>query len=85
MQKLLFAATILASGLCSATADAMPAPRAPASPDAGIIPVMQGCGPYGHRDPYGRCVANRPPPRYGRACPPGYHLGPYGRACRPNY
>jgi hypothetical protein len=45
-----------------------------------------GCGPYAHRGPYGGC---RPGGQWGgygwgRACPPGFHLGPYGRRCWPN-
>ena len=54
-------------------------------PDAGLtIAVSGGCGPYGHRDYYGYCWPNQPPPvYYRRACPWGTHPTPYG--CRPNY
>ena len=58
----------------------------PAVDRGSIINVEGGCGPYGHRDPYGRCRPNRPPPPppgYYRRCPPGLHPTPYG--CRPNY
>jgi hypothetical protein len=45
-----------------------------------------GCGPYGHRGPYGGCRAGGQWGGYwrGRPCPPGFHLGPYGRKCWPN-
>jgi hypothetical protein len=43
-----------------------------------IIPVAGGCGPGGHRGPYGGCR-----PLYN--CPPGWHTGPYGRQCFRNW
>lgn len=54
--------------------------------DPGIIQVFGGCGPYGHRGPWGGC---RPGGQWGgyvpgRACPRGFHIGPYGRRCWPN-
>jgi hypothetical protein len=57
-----------------------------AAPGAPIVRVYGGCGPMGHRGPYGGC---RPGGQWGgyvrgRACPPGFHLGPYGRRCWPN-
>lgn len=57
------------------------------SPDEGnMIRVYGGCGPYGHRGPWGGC---RPGGQWGgynwNSCPPGFHLGPYGRRCWPNY
>lgn len=67
--------------------------------DAKIILVYSGCGPYGHRGPYGGCQPGGqwgypgggdrgvPPifgPYGGRWCPPGYHLGPYRGRCWPN-
>lgn len=46
------------------------------------------CGLGFHIGPLGACIAGGPGPRYagppGRACPPGYHLGPYGRRCWAN-
>ena len=52
------------------------------APEAPIIQVSGGCGPYGHRGLYGYC---RPGGQFGyapyRFCPPGWHIGPYGRAC----
>jgi hypothetical protein len=70
----------------SIPAAAMPLAPAP-SPEAPIVQVWGGCGPYGHRGPYGGC---RPGGqwggyRWGRPCPPGFHLGPYGRRCWPNW
>ena len=53
----------------------------PTAPSPGIENVMQGCGPYGHRDRYGYCRPNGYRPR--PACPPGWHLTPYG--CRRNW
>ena len=51
-----------------------------------VILVYGGCGPYGHRGPYGGCRAGGQWGGYwaGRPCPPGFHLGPYGRHCWPN-
>jgi hypothetical protein len=49
-----------------------------------IVKVEGGCGPYGHRDRFGYCRPNRPPPPPGYyRCPPYTHPTPYG--CRPNY
>nr|WP_246720095.1 hypothetical protein [Methylocystis sp. H62] len=53
---------------------------------APIVQVYGGCGPYGHRGPHGGCRWGGQWGGYGvgRACPPGFHLGPYGRRCWPN-
>ena len=62
-----------------------------AAPDGAIVSVRDGCGPGGHRDPYGRCVPNYrpyygPPPRpFYNPCPPGFHFGPRAGRCFPNY
>jgi len=48
--------------------------------DSVLIKVAEGCGPGRWRGPGGRCH----PFAVGRACPPGYHLGPEGRRCWPN-
>lgn len=57
---------------------------------ASVILVSGGCGPYGHRGPYGGCQpggqwgARAIQPSYGWGgphCPPGYRLGPYRHAC----
>jgi hypothetical protein len=75
-------------GLLVAAALAIPAQAAPivtsGSTVAGsIILVEGGCGRDYHRDERGYC---RPNWRefQGRACPPGWHLGPEGRRCWPN-
>ena len=85
MRRLILAATVTAATIVAGSA-AQAMPVLPAGPqDTGIIRVEGGCGPGGHRTPYGRCVPNfyRPRPFY-RACPPGMHINPYGR-CRPNF
>jgi hypothetical protein len=48
--------------------------------DSLITRVAEGCGPGWWRGPGGRCH----PMFNGRACPPGYHLGPERRRCWPN-
>ena len=82
MRKLSLVAVLALSAVGFATqADAMPNLPIPAVSN-GIVQVAQGCGPGGHRTPYGRCVPNY---RRGyRACPPGLHLDRFGR-CRPNF
>jgi hypothetical protein len=45
-----------------------------------VINVAEGCGRGEWRGPGGRCH----PMFNGRACPPGYHLGPERRRCWPN-
>ncbi len=52
-----------------------------------IIKTFGGCGPFGHRGPYGGCRTGGQLGGYvrGRSCPPGFHIGFYGRRCRPNY
>jgi hypothetical protein len=42
--------------------------------------VAERCGAGWWRGPGGRCH----PMFNGRACPPGYHLGPERRRCWPN-
>jgi len=58
-------------------ADIAPAPLSNATP---IIKVAGGCGAGWWRGPEGHCH----PMAVGRACPPGYHLGPEGKKCWPN-
>ena len=75
-------AALLGFGL---SAEAMPVADGLAG-NPQIIQVFGGCGPMGHRGPYGGC---RPGGQWGgyrpgRACPRGFHLGPYGRRCWPN-
>ena len=83
MRRLVLAAAVtIATVAASASVQAMPV--LPSGPlDNGIVQVEGGCGPGGHRTPYGRCVPNFRRPFF-RACPPGMHLNGYGH-CRPNY
>ena len=82
--------SILAMGLTAALSFASAAEAMPVQPigdaNANIVQVAGGCGPYRHRGPYGGCRPGGRPGGFvrGRACPPGFHLGPYGRRCRPN-
>jgi hypothetical protein len=86
MLSRLTTAAFLAAGLTGA-ATAAPLPLAGLDgPDAQIIQVYGGCGPYSHRGPYGGC---RPGGQWGGyvrgwSCPGGFHIGPYGRRCWPN-
>ncbi len=84
----LVAATILGTGLMlglGAQAQAAIAVQ-PLQSEAPIVKTFGGCGPMGHRGPYGGCRAGGQWGGYvpGRACPPGFHIGPYGRRCWPN-
>jgi hypothetical protein len=45
-----------------------------------VTTVAEGCGAGMWRGPNGRCH----PMFNGKACPPGYHLGPEGKRCWPN-
>ncbi len=52
-----------------------------------LVLAFGGCGPLGHRCPYGAC---RPGGQWGgyvpgASCPAGWHIGPYGRHCWPNH
>ncbi len=86
MRKLILAAAVAVCGVAAGSgANAMPLPPV-AQADGSITRVEGGCGPGGHRTPYGNCA-----PNYGgygrpiyRGCPPGFHINPYGR-CRPNF
>jgi hypothetical protein len=86
----LFGFVILFSGAAGATQAMLDQGLAAAntlSPDEGsIIRVFGGCGPYGHRGPWGGCRAGGQWGGYGwRSCPPGFHIGPRGRHGWPNY
>jgi hypothetical protein len=74
--KTLIAAALLASAGMFAAVSSQAMPIAAVSQDAasGVIKVADGCGPEGHRGPYGHCRA-----RY--SCPWGWHPGPYGWRC----
>ena len=78
MKKIL-ATSALAIGLGLAGVSASQAmPMAPLDPShvasENTIQVAGGCGPGGHRGPYGGCR-----PMFN--CPPRWHSGPYGRRC----
>ena len=60
----------------ASAAQAMPIP-APNLASGDVTLVAQGCGPGGHRGPYGHCRALY-------TCPPGWHTGPYGKVCTRN-
>jgi hypothetical protein len=79
MTKSLLLATMLALGLATAASAGVFPVQRPAA-DGMIITVAEGCGPGLWRGPHGRCH----PIFNGRACPPGYHLGPERRRCWPN-
>ena len=74
---LLLAAT---PGLAAASPGSMMVVTAPGA-GSDVIEVSGGCGPYGHRGPYGACRPNVIPRL---VCPYGFHLGPYGHRCFPN-
>jgi hypothetical protein len=79
MTKSLLLAGLVALGLATAAgAGVFPVQRHNA--DGPVITVAEGCGPGWWRGPGGRCH----PMFNGRACPPGYHLGPERRRCWPN-
>jgi hypothetical protein len=86
MKIKLIVALALAAGLAFPAEAAMPVPS-PQGVDASVVQVFGGCGPYGHRGPYGGCRAGgqRGGYRLGRPCPSGFHLGPYGRRCVRNF
>jgi hypothetical protein len=69
---------LLALGFAASAQAAMIAP--PVEKGAAVTRVAEGCGPGWWRGPGGRCH----PMAMGRACPPGYHLGPERQRCWPN-
>ena len=79
MMRTILLGTALAFGLATAATAGVP-PVQVGDASTAIIKVAEGCGPGMWRGPAGRCH----PFARGRACPPGYHLGPEGRRCWPN-
>ncbi len=69
----------LAFGLATAASAAV-TPALVGNANSLLIKVAEGCGPDMWRAPDGRCH----PMFNGRACPPGYHLGPERKRCWPN-
>jgi hypothetical protein len=85
MKSTMILGLALAAGFAAPVHAAMPvAPGG--SMESPVVLAYGGCGPYGHRGPYGGCRAGGQwgGYRWGRPCPPGFHLGPYGRHCWPN-
>jgi hypothetical protein len=74
--KMLLAATFIVGAGLIAAVPSQATPPAPAHAVGGtaIVRVIQGCGPNGHRGPYGHCR-----PRY--SCPAGWHPARYGWHC----
>jgi len=78
--KAIYLGAALAFGLATAAVAAGVTPVLTSQAGSNVITVAEGCGPGWWRGPAGRCH-----PMYnGRACPPGYHLGPERRRCWPN-
>ncbi len=74
---------VAVAGLASTPGQAMPVAHAPTMLGAAILPIRDGCGPFGHRSHYGFCKPNGydeggpgydrpafygPRPSYGRRC-----------------
>jgi hypothetical protein len=79
MRKTIFLGAMLAVGLATAASAAV-TPVQVGRSDGMVAKVAEGCGRGEWRGPNGRCH-----PMYnGRACPPGYHLGPERKRCWPN-
>jgi hypothetical protein len=75
MKTLLASAVVAGLGLMGgASSQAMPLVALQQSQASAAIKVIDGCGPNGHRGPFGHCR-----PRY--SCPPGWHSGPHGWHC----
>jgi hypothetical protein len=69
----------LAFGIATAAGAAI-APAPIGNAGSAIVKVAEGCGMGFWRGPGGHCH----PMAMGRACPPGFHLGPEGHRCWPN-
>ena len=79
MMRTVFLGVALAFGLATAAGAAVtPAPVGNAK--SLVIKAAEGCGPGFWRGPGGKCH----PMFDGKACPPGYHIGPERKKCWPN-
>jgi hypothetical protein len=78
-RKAIYLGAAMAFGLATAAGAAV-TPVLSSKAGSNVITVAEGCGPGMWRGPGGRCH----PMFNGRACPPGYHLGPERRRCHPN-
>lgn len=76
MRRLILAAAAAAAFTMSlGAAEAMPvAPADALEASTAITLVSGGCGPYGHRTPYGNCRPNGPRRFYGQSY--GFYGGP---------
>ena len=79
MRSIVLSATLFL-GLATAASAAGFTPVPIGTNDGLIVKIAEGCGAGFWRGPGGRCH----PMAMGRACPPGYHLGPEGKKCWPN-
>jgi hypothetical protein len=79
MMRTLLLTTTLALGFAGAAIAGMPVQQQ-SKPGSLVTPVAEDCGPGWWRGPGGKCH----PMFNGRACPPGYHLGPERHRCWPN-
>ena len=79
MTRTLLLGAALAFGLATA-ANAGVAPAPVGKTESLVSKVAEGCGRGFWRGPNGSCH----PMFDGRACPPGYHLGPERKRCWPN-
>lgn len=79
MTRTLLLATTLALGFAGTAFAGMPVPQQSKS-DSLMTRVAEDCGRGRWRDEHGHCH----PMFDGKACPPGYHLGPERKRCHPN-
>jgi hypothetical protein len=79
MMRTVFLGVALAFGLAT-VAGAAVTPAHVGNATSLVIKAAEGCGPGLWRGPGGLCH----PMFDGRACPPGYHIGPERKKCWPN-
>ena len=80
MTKRLILGALLACGVATAASAGVFPVQTTTTVNSSVITVAEGCGREEWRDEHGRCH----PMFNGRACPPGYHLGPERKKCWPN-
>ena len=80
MIRSLVLSAALVFGVATAASAAGFTPVPLGNSDGLVVKVAEECGQGYWRGPAGRCH----PFAVGRACPPGYHLGPEGKKCWPN-
>jgi hypothetical protein len=79
MRRTVILGVALAFGLAT-VAGAAVTPAQVGNANSLVIRTAEGCGPGFWRGPGGKCH----PMFDGRACPPGYHIGPEHKKCWPN-